>query len=97
MTTASPAFDGIRVRAAQTGLYETPILHGRLADVTALSAALGSVICDRHAQPRELQCRWLVLATDMLDWGGALADTALRGETSLIFRRSLSSVIRMNG
>ena len=70
MTTASPAFDGIRVRAAQTELYETPILHGRLADVTALTAALGSVIYDRHAQPPALQCRWLVSATDMLDWGG---------------------------
>ena len=70
MTTASPAFDGICVRVAQTGLYETPILHGRLADVTALTAALGSVICDRHAEPPALQCRWLVSATDMLDWGG---------------------------
>jgi len=47
MTTASRSFDGIRVRAAQIGLYETPILHGRRADVTALTAALGSVICDR--------------------------------------------------
>jgi hypothetical protein len=70
MTTASPAFDGIRVRAAQIGLYETPILHGRLADVTALTAALGSGSATGHAQPRVLQCRWLVLATDMLDWGG---------------------------
>ena len=40
MTTASPAFDGIRVRAAQIGLYETPILHGRLADAVVLTAAL---------------------------------------------------------
>jgi hypothetical protein len=72
MTTASSTFDGIRIRAAQIGLYETPILHGRLANVTALTAALGSVICDRHAQPRALQCRWLVSATDMLDWVAAV-------------------------
>jgi hypothetical protein len=70
MTTASPGFDGIRVRAAQTGMYETPILHGWLADVTALTAVLRSVICDRYAQPRALQRRWLVSVTDMLDWGG---------------------------
>jgi hypothetical protein len=42
MTTASRPFDGIRVRAAQIGLYETPILHHRLADATALTAALGA-------------------------------------------------------
>ena len=59
MTTASPAFDGIRVRAAQTGLYDAPILHGRLADVTALTAALGAVIYDRHASlPRSNVGGW---------------------------------------
>ncbi|KQN32160.1 hypothetical protein ASF00_05370 [Sphingomonas sp. Leaf34] len=85
MTTASRPFDGIRVRAAQIGLYETPILHGRLADAAALTAALRSAICDRHAAMPSLARSnvggWHS-ATDMLDWGGpaavALADTAVK-------------------
>ena len=85
MTTASRPFDGIRVRAAQIGLYETPILHGRLADAAALTAALRTAILDRHtAAPglaRSNVGGWHS-ATDMLDWGGpaatALADTAVK-------------------
>ena len=85
MTTASPAFDGIRVRAAQIGLYETPILHGRLADAAALTAALRTAILDRYAAAPSLARSnvggWHS-ATDMLDWGGpaavALADTAVK-------------------
>ncbi|MES3153655.1 TIGR02466 family protein [Sphingomonas faeni] len=85
MTTASPAFDGIRVRAAQIGLYETPILHGPLADAAALTTALRTTILDRHAAVPSLARSnvggWHS-ATDMLDWGGpaaaALADTAVK-------------------
>ncbi len=85
MTPASPAFDGIRVRAAQIGLYETPILHGRLADAAALTAALRTAVLDRHAAAPSLARSnvggWHS-ATDMLDWGGpaatALADTAVK-------------------
>lgn len=85
MTTASRPFDGIRVRAAQIGLYETPILHGRLADAAALTAALRTTILDRHAAAPSLARSnvggWHS-ATDMLDWGGpaaaALADTAVK-------------------
>ncbi len=85
MTAASPAFDGIRVRAAQIGLYETPILHGRLADAGALTTALRTTILDRHAAAPSLARSnvggWHS-ATDMLDWGGpaaaALADTAVK-------------------
>lgn len=40
MTTASRSVYGISVRAAQIGLYETPIGHGRLADAVVLTAAL---------------------------------------------------------
>ncbi len=85
MTTASRSFDGIRVRAAQIGLYETPILHGRLADAAALTTALRTTILDRHAAAPSLARSnvggWHS-ATDMLDWGGpaaaALADTAVK-------------------
>ncbi|SFO40133.1 TIGR02466 family protein [Sphingomonas sp. OK281] len=85
MTTASRSFDGIRVRAAQIGLYETPILHGRLADAAALTAALRTAILDRYAAAPSLARSnvggWHS-ATDMLDWGGpaaaALADTAVK-------------------
>jgi uncharacterized protein (TIGR02466 family) len=85
MTTASRPFDGIRVRAAQIGLYETPILHGRLADAAALTTALRTTILDRHAAAPSLARSniggWHS-ATDMLDWGGpaaaALADTAVK-------------------
>ena len=85
MTTASRSFDGIRVRAAQIGLYETPILHGRLADAAALTAALRTAILDRYAAAPSLARSnvggWHS-ATDVLDWGGpaavALADTAVK-------------------
>ena len=85
MTPASRPFDGIRVRAAQIGLYETPILHGRLADAAALTAALRTAILDRYAAAPSLARSnvggWHS-ATDMLDWGGpaaaALADTAVK-------------------
>ncbi len=85
MTTASRPFDGIRVRAAQIGLYETPILHGRLADAAALTTALRTTILDHHAAVPSLARSnvggWHS-ATDMLDWGGpaaaALADTAVK-------------------
>ena len=85
MTTASRPFDGIRVRAAQIGLYETPILHGRLADAAALTPALRTAILDRYAASPSLARSnvggWHS-ATDMLDWGGpaavALADTAVK-------------------
>lgn len=95
MTTASHTFDGIRVRAAQIGLYETPILHGRLADAAALTAALRSAICERHAGAPSLARSnvggWHS-ATHMLDWVAVveLADTAVkkpprgRGRCSLI-------------
>lgn len=86
MTTASRPFDGIRVRAAQIGLYETLILHRRLADAdaAALTAAL-------HCGPRLAAAMPSLVrsnaggrhsATGMLDWGGpaavALADTAVK-------------------
>ncbi|WP_380788459.1 TIGR02466 family protein [Sphingomonas sp. R86521] len=83
--TASGAFDGIRVRAEQVGLFETPILHGRLADADAMTAALAAAIRARHAAVPSLSRSniggWHS-ATDMLDWGGpaatALADIAIR-------------------
>jgi uncharacterized protein (TIGR02466 family) len=83
--TASRPFDGIRVRAEQVGLFETPILHGRLADAEPLTAALADAIRARHAAVPSLSRSniggWHS-ATDMLDWGGsaaaALADTAVK-------------------
>lgn len=78
-------FDGIRVRADLLGLYETPVLHGHLADSGALIAALkAAILVRRAAQPGVARSNvggWHS-ATDMLDWGGAaaatLADTATR-------------------
>ena len=43
-------YDGIRVRADLLGLYETPVLHGHLADSQALTAALAAAI-RRSARP----------------------------------------------
>ncbi len=78
MTDASnPGFDSIRVRAEQIGLFETPVLHGRLAGSEALTEALEAVIRQRRAQDADGLNRSNVGGwhsnTDMLDWGGPAA------------------------
>ncbi len=83
-------YDGIRVRADLLGLYETPVLHGHLADSQALTAALAAAIRARRAADsgiaRSNVGGWHS-ATDMLGtagtgWGGpaaaTLADTAVK-------------------
>ncbi|NIJ31129.1 hypothetical protein FHT00_003108 [Sphingomonas insulae] len=39
-----PATDALRIRAAQIGMFETPILHGQVTDAAALNAALRTTI-----------------------------------------------------
>jgi uncharacterized protein (TIGR02466 family) len=75
----------LRIRAAQVGLYETPVLHGQVVDAAPLCTALAQAIArHRAANPgiaRSNVGGWHS-ATDMLDWGGApaaqLADVAVR-------------------
>lgn len=78
-------FDGIRVRAEQSGLFETMVLHGQLSDAEPMTAALeAAILGHRTANPgieRSNVGGWHS-KTDMLDWGGPaaarLADLALR-------------------
>lgn len=76
----------LRLRAEQLGLFETPILHGHVADAGALCADLATAIrARRAADPAGLNRSnvggWHS-ATDMLDWGGEparrVADLAVR-------------------
>jgi uncharacterized protein (TIGR02466 family) len=77
--------DSLRVRAAQLGLFETPVLQGEVVDSAPLCAALARAITDRRASAptigRSNVGGWHS-ATDMLQWGGSpaaqLADLALR-------------------
>jgi uncharacterized protein (TIGR02466 family) len=83
--TQSGPFDAIRMRAEQVGLFETPVLHGRLQNAAELIAGLKAAVDRRRAeQPgigRSNVGGWHS-STDMLDWGGAaaakLADFATR-------------------
>ncbi|WP_404336316.1 TIGR02466 family protein [Sphingomonas sp. MMS12-HWE2-04] len=85
-TPATPgAFDAIRMQAAQIGLFETPILHGRLTGGETLTAQLAQAIRARRDAADSLARSnvggWHS-ATDMLDWGGPaaakLADFAVK-------------------
>lgn len=75
----------LRVKAERLGLYETPVLHGRVADADALSAELAAAVAAHRAivpgVGRSNVGGWHS-ATDMLSWGGPaaarLADAALR-------------------
>ncbi len=77
--------DSIRVRAEQVALFETCVLHGRLAGAEAMTDALEGAIRARMASDpglgRSSVGGWHS-NTDMLDWGGdaarQLADTAVR-------------------
>jgi uncharacterized protein (TIGR02466 family) len=79
------AFDSIRVRAEQHGLFETSILHGRLSDAGPMTEALEAAIRARMAEDPGLDRSnvggWHS-RTDMLDWGGPaaakLADIAVK-------------------
>jgi len=78
-------FDSIRVRAERHGLFETCILHARLGEAEAMTAALETAIRARMAEDPGLDRSnvggWHS-RTDMLDWGGAaaakLADLAVK-------------------
>jgi len=78
-------FDSIRVRAEQLGLFETMVLHARLSDAEAMTAALEAAIRARMAEEpgigRSNVGGWHS-KTDMLGWGGTaaakLADLAVR-------------------
>lgn len=73
---ASGPYDAIRMRAAQQGLFETPVLHGRLSGHEPLTAELAATISARRAEApnvgRSNVGGWHS-ATDMLDWGGPAA------------------------
>ncbi len=78
--------DALRVRAAQVGMFETPILHGQVQDAVALNAALRDIILARRAGDTAGIARSNIggwhSATDMLAWGGdparQVADLAIR-------------------
>jgi len=79
------AFDAIRLRAERAGLFETPVLHGKLAEAGPMTVALEQAIAARKAADDGLSRSnvggWHS-TTDMLAWGGPaaekLADLAIR-------------------
>lgn len=79
------AADALRLRAQQIGLFETPILHGRVDDAAAINDALRASVIARAAADEGLNRSnvggWHS-ATDMLGWGGPaaarLSDLAVR-------------------
>ncbi|MBO9714177.1 TIGR02466 family protein [Sphingomonas sp.] len=85
MASAPPNPDMLRVRAERLGLFDTPVLHGQVADAAALNTALGEAIrAQMAAEPgigRSNVGGWHS-KTDMLAWGGEpaarLADAAIR-------------------
>ncbi|OYY72629.1 TIGR02466 family protein [Sphingomonas sp. 28-63-12] len=70
-------FDAIRVRAERAGLFETPLLHGKLSDAEPMTIALEQAIAARRAADEGLKRSnvggWHS-TTDMMQWGGAAAD-----------------------
>ncbi|KQM28727.1 MULTISPECIES: TIGR02466 family protein [unclassified Sphingomonas] len=78
--------DALRVRAAQLGLFETPILHAQVQDAAAIDADLRRAILSRAAGHADGVNRSNIGGwhsdTDMLHWGGPaatrLADLAIR-------------------
>lgn len=74
-----------RVRAEMLGLFETPVLHGRVQDAEPMTVALEQAIHARRAEgdglARSNVGGWHS-STDMLRWAGEparqLADTAIR-------------------
>lgn len=75
----------LKVRAAQIGLFETPVLHGQVTDAGPLCAALSEAVRRRRGEAETIgrsNVGGWHSATDMLDWGGAaaarVADLAVR-------------------
>lgn len=75
----------VRVKAELLGLFETPVLHGRVADAGALVKALGEKVRARmttHPGIGRSNVGGWHSPSDMLDWGGdaarTLADTAIK-------------------
>jgi uncharacterized protein (TIGR02466 family) len=77
--------EALRVRAERIGLFETPVLHGRVDDAAVLNDALRTAITAKRAESasagRSNVGGWHS-PTDMLAWGGpaaaTLAETAIR-------------------
>jgi len=90
MTNVAPAPSMLRLRAERLGLFDTPVLHGKVEDSDALNTALGDAVRARMAQEpgigRSNVGGWHS-QTDMLGWGGEaaerLADTAIRAAKRL--------------
>lgn len=80
------ADSSLRVRAEHLGLFETPVLHGHVANAAPLTAALKVAILARRDADLAGLARSNVggwhSTTDMMQWGGAsataLADLAIR-------------------
>lgn len=76
----------LKARAEYLGLFETPVLHGRVTDHAPLTEALMAAIRARRASDtdglRRSNLGGWHSSTDMLGWGGApaarLADLAIR-------------------
>lgn len=85
-------FDGVRMRAAQIGVFETPILYGQLSGASVLIEDLAAAILARRAAEPSLARSnvggWHS-ATDMADWGGAAA--AKLGQLALAAARRVST------
>jgi uncharacterized protein (TIGR02466 family) len=89
---AAGGFDGLRVKASLLGLFETPVLHGRVAEADALNAELKAAITARRdaggGLARSNVGGWHS-DTDMLAWGGdaaaRLSDAAVRACRRLSF------------
>lgn len=82
---ADPSFGSIKLSAQQLGLFETPILHGKLSDAEPMTAALEAAIRrrrDEHPGLDRSNVGGWHSSTDMLQWGGPaaakLADLSIR-------------------
>lgn len=69
-------YDGIKIRAGQVGLFETPIVYGQFRESEALRGELLAAIAERRKHSdtigRSNVGGWHS-DTGMLDWGGAAA------------------------
>jgi uncharacterized protein (TIGR02466 family) len=85
MVASTPSPEMLRVRAERLGLFDTPVLHGRVDEPGPLNAALGEAIRARMAAGEGIgrsNIGGWHSQTDMLHWGGEaaqqLADAAIR-------------------
>ncbi|MBO9622196.1 MAG: 2OG-Fe(II) oxygenase [Sphingomonas sp.] len=81
----------LRVRAERVGLFETPILHGRVADHESIDAELAQAIRARMAEGGSIgrsNIGGWHSPTDLLGWGGAAAERVTDAAIRLARRMS---------